>query len=73
MMKNSVPLGRMGTKEEIANAAIFLLCNKYVSGCDVIVDGASWLMGPMGVPRHMVRGVSRGVETQSRGVGRAKM
>ena len=32
MMRNSVPLGRQGTKEEIAAAAIFLVLNKYISG-----------------------------------------
>jgi peroxisomal 2,4-dienoyl-CoA reductase len=47
MMKASVPLERAGTKFEIASSAIFLLCNAYITGQDLIVDGGNWLMKPM--------------------------
>lgn len=42
-----VPLGRAGTKFEIASSAIFLLANEFITGQDLIVDGGNWLMSPM--------------------------
>jgi hypothetical protein len=42
-----VPLGRAGTKFEIASSAIFLLVNEFITGQDLIVDGGNWLMSPM--------------------------
>ena len=44
---HSVPLGRAGTKFEIASSAIFLLANGFITGQDLIVDGGNWLMRPM--------------------------
>jgi 3-oxoacyl-[acyl-carrier protein] reductase len=37
---SGIPASRMGTPEEIAHAAIFLLENEYMSGRIVEVDGA---------------------------------
>jgi NAD(P)-dependent dehydrogenase (short-subunit alcohol dehydrogenase family) len=36
-----VPLGRMGTPEEVANAAVFLASDdsSYVAGIELFVDG----------------------------------
>ena len=36
-----VPLGRMGTSDEIAKAALFLACDdsSYITGIDLFVDG----------------------------------
>ena len=70
-MRRAVPLGRPGTKDEIGNAAIFLLTNPYVSGTDVVVDGGNWLMTPWGIPREMVKKISKGVEKKSRAMGPA--
>ncbi|WP_026960740.1 2,4-dienoyl-CoA reductase [Alicyclobacillus herbarius] len=44
-MAASVPLGRLGTPEEIAAAAVFLLSPEaaYISGECLTVDGARWL------------------------------
>lgn len=41
----SVPLGRVGTPQDIAWATVFLVSDaaSYVSGCTLIVDGARWL------------------------------
>lgn len=40
MICSGIPASRMGTPEEIAHAAVFLLENEYVSGRIVEVDGA---------------------------------
>jgi len=42
---NSVPLGRLGTPEEIASLASFLLSNDagYINGECITMDGAQWL------------------------------
>ena len=37
----SVPLGRIGTPQELASAAVFLLSDgaSYITGIDLVVDG----------------------------------
>ena len=37
----AVPLGRMGTPDEVAKAAVFLACDEssYVAGVELFVDG----------------------------------
>ncbi|KHF29914.1 putative 2,4-dienoyl-CoA reductase [Anoxybacillus sp. BCO1] len=44
-MKDSVPLGRFGTPEEIAAVASFLLSDAaaYINGECITVDGGQWL------------------------------
>jgi NAD(P)-dependent dehydrogenase (short-subunit alcohol dehydrogenase family) len=41
MISTSVPLGRLGTPDEIAKAVVFLACDdsSYVSGVELFVDG----------------------------------
>jgi NAD(P)-dependent dehydrogenase (short-subunit alcohol dehydrogenase family) len=43
--RNRVPLKRFGTPREIADAAVFLLCDGagYVTGDCLTVDGGEWL------------------------------
>ena len=43
--RRRVPLGRWGTKEEIANTALFLLSDlsSYQTGDVITMDGGSWL------------------------------
>jgi 3-oxoacyl-[acyl-carrier protein] reductase len=44
-VENFVPLGRVGTAQDMANAALFLLSDgaSYITGIDLIVDGGTLL------------------------------
>ncbi len=37
--KLNIPLGRHGLPEEIAEAAVFLATNEYITGQEIFVDG----------------------------------
>ena len=37
--KLNIPLGRYGTPEEIAQAALFLATHPYITGQEIFVDG----------------------------------
>jgi len=37
--KNSIPLRRFGTPEEVADAAVFLVTNQYANNCILNLDG----------------------------------
>ncbi len=47
-MEKSVPLGRFGTVDEIAEACVYLACAEYVTGAVLVVDGGQWLAGGLG-------------------------
>jgi NAD(P)-dependent dehydrogenase (short-subunit alcohol dehydrogenase family) len=38
-----VPVGRVGTPEEVANAAVFLACDdsSYITGTELFLDGGA--------------------------------
>ena len=38
-MQEEIPVGRMGTGEEVAKAVVFLEENEYVTGVDLPVNG----------------------------------
>lgn len=66
LIKNGVPLGRMGTSTEIGHAAVFLATSKYVTGETLIVDGGQWLYKPPSIPQETVAFLSRKIEKSSR-------
>jgi 3-oxoacyl-[acyl-carrier protein] reductase len=51
-----IPMGRAGTPDEVANAAIFLASplSSYISGQTLIVDGGATAVGPF--PLEKTRG-----------------
>lgn len=71
MIERSVPLGRLGEREDIAWACVYLASSagRYVSGETLVVDGAAWVWRPPVVERSAVAMLSRAVEGKSRAVG----
>eukprot|EP00877_Chromochloris_zofingiensis_P000045 jgi/Chrzof1/10040/Cz04g25010.t1 len=74
IVKMSIPLGRMGEKQDIAWACVYLASSagRFVSGETLVVDGGAWLYRPPLVPRELVSEISRQVESKSRAVGTAQ-
>ena len=72
-VRTEIPLGRMGTKEDIALGVVFLVSHAaaFVTGETLVVDGGAWLYRNPAVPRSAVEGASRKVEGSSRAVGLA--
>ena len=46
-MKASIPMQRLGTRTEIAEACVFLSCpmSSYTTGMVMVVDGGEWMIG----------------------------
>ena len=40
-LKGQIPLGRFGTAEEVADAALFLATNQYAHNCVLNLDGGT--------------------------------
>ncbi|XP_042515765.1 peroxisomal 2,4-dienoyl-CoA reductase [(3E)-enoyl-CoA-producing] [Macadamia integrifolia] len=74
-----MPLYKMGEKQDIAMAALYLASDaaKYINGTTVIVDGGLWLSRPRHLPKEAVKELSRVVEKRSReapvGVAKSKL
>ena len=71
MVKEGIPLGRMGTTVDIGLAAVYLCstAGSFVTGHVLVVDGGQWLYRPPMIPREMVAELSRQVEAKSRAQG----
>jgi len=69
-----IPLGRMGTKTDIALAAVFLCSSAggFITGETLVVDGGHWLFKPQMLPRDMVAEMSRRIEGKSRAMAPTK-
>jgi len=68
MVKEQIPVGRQGTKHDIAQFVVFL-CSKsaeFVSGSNLICDGANQLYKRPFLPEKMVTAISKQLETKSR-------
>ncbi len=56
-MMSYIPLGRMGTRTEIAESAVFLasdLISSLITGAVLVVDGGAWLGGGGGPMKSML-------------------
>ena len=72
-VKYTVPLGRLGTKHDIAMTAVFLASDlgSYITGETIVVDGGAWLWKIPPLPLDSVLEMSKKVEKKSRQVGGA--
>jgi 2,4-dienoyl-CoA reductase [(3E)-enoyl-CoA-producing], peroxisomal len=66
MVRDRIPLGRLGESWEIGQAAVYLSVANYVTGHVLVVDGGEWLYKEPMVPRELVAELSRKVEAPSR-------
>jgi NAD(P)-dependent dehydrogenase (short-subunit alcohol dehydrogenase family) len=59
--RRAVPLGRFGTKEEVANACLFLASPlaAYITGAIVPVDGGLTAAGPRGLNQALAQHMAR--------------
>ena len=73
LWREHIPVGRLGTKRDIALAVVFLVCPGagFVNGHTMVVDGGEWMYREPIVPREEVLRASRAVEASSRAVGTA--
>ncbi len=66
LIKEGIPLERLGQAFEIGHAAVYLSTAEYVTGNVLVVDGGQWLYRPPMVPAELVGQLSRQVEQKSR-------
>jgi len=69
-MGRMVPLKRLGQKSEIAMAAVFLCVNEYVSGHNLVVDGAEWIYpGARPMSLEQLKAGAKAAESRKRSMG----
>jgi 2,4-dienoyl-CoA reductase [(3E)-enoyl-CoA-producing], peroxisomal len=66
IIKQGIPLGRLGEAYEIGYATIYLCTATYITGHTLVVDGGEWLYKQPKVEKDMVSKLSRSVEAPSR-------
>ncbi|KAF0692719.1 Aste57867_16230 [Aphanomyces stellatus] len=68
MVNKIIPLGRMGTKVEMGQVAVFLVskAGAFISGDTILADGGSFLFRDAPIPPEMVSAWSRKREKQDR-------
>lgn len=73
-MSSTVPVGRLGRKQDIAWCCVYLSspAGAYVSGQTLVVDGAALVWRPSVASRSQVQSLSRAIEKKSRAVGVAQ-
>jgi len=64
----TIPLGRLGTVEDIGNCALFLVspAASYISGDTIVVDGAHWLWSPKVVERETLEKMQKNREKKAK-------
>ena len=71
VVRELIPVGRMGRKEDIAFAAVYL-CSEaasFITGETIVIDGAHWIYKQEMIPRELVAELSAKAEGKSRLMG----
>merc|ERR1712072_1176628 len=74
-IRMTVPLGRYGTVDDIANTAIFLASpgGNFITGTNIVVDGLQWqavgVSGMLSVKDHIRKAMKEQKEGRTRGAG----
>jgi len=71
LVTSTIPLGRMGTTQELGHLAVFLVSDmgQYITGDVICMDGGNRLYKPPMLPREAVAGFAKGIENKSRATG----
>jgi len=68
IISQAIPIGRIGTKEDVALAALFLVsdASSYVTGDTLIVDGGSWLWKHKMISREALHEIQKQRKQESK-------
>lgn len=69
----AIPLGRLGTKADIALGCVYLTSSagSYITGDTLTVDGGQVLYRPPPAPKDVIKEFARNIEKKSRNTGLA--